>query len=437
MRVNRKRKFEIFTSTSLGETYYTATHGCGLRICVLRKKMRQTTALLGVRFGSLYECGSTVDGERREYPSGIAHYLEHLMFSNPDGTDSMETLASLGADANAYTSSNKTVYSFTCTDDPMPALRELLKFVSSPCFTEENVESERPIITQEIKMYLDSPYDLLAQQTLTALYGSCKLSEDILGTCESIARITPELLCACYRDFYRYSSMTLAVCGDVDPDSIYGMVSEVLGDMDTRGETPIPPTIGYPTAVDSPELCTNMPVSSTVFEISIKDPLPPENANERVRRDALMSVVNELIFSRAGELYDGLLEDGLINDSYSYGYSISREAAFNSVSAEGNDPHAVLLRIKQYIAHLRRDGIDPSELTRCKRVMRAELVRDFDSVDDIASAMLNAELDGTGLFEYGDALASITEADVRECLDSSFSDDRFALSIVCCTACKG
>ena len=181
-------KFLTFSDEKLNEKYYFLKHESGLDIFVFPKKMTLKTALLGVKFGSVYEENATVDGKIKNFPSGIAHFLEHKLFSNENGVDAVEILASQGADANAYTSNNKTVYMFSCTENFDNSLAELIKFVYNPYFTKKNVNSERGIIKQEIKMCIDSPYDVVSQNLLMALFGDCKLSNDVLGTEKSISR---------------------------------------------------------------------------------------------------------------------------------------------------------------------------------------------------------------------------------------------------------
>ena len=90
-------------------------------------------------------------------PDGVAHFLEHKMFEQPDGTNSLDTLMALGLDANAYTTNNHTAYLFECTNNFYEGLDELMDYVQHPYFTDENVEKEKGIIGQEIKMYDDEP----------------------------------------------------------------------------------------------------------------------------------------------------------------------------------------------------------------------------------------------------------------------------------------
>ena len=422
-------RFTAFSDEKLNEKYYYLKHESGLDIYFFPKKMTLKTALLGVRFGSVYEDGAIIDGEIKNFPSGVAHFLEHKLFSSADGVDACEELASVGADANAYTSNNKTVYMFSCTENFELALEKLIGFVYDPYFTKENVKSEKGIITQEIKMCLDSPYDVVSQNLLMALYGDCKLSNDVLGTEKSIKKISEKTLYDCYDSFYRYSNMALVICGDVDEEAVLDTVNKTLP-VRAESNTPMLPTLLYDNAVNMPYIEKIMPVSQSVLEIGIKDKKPSEDVKDRLKRDVAMTILDEIIFSRAGELYNELFESGLINESYSYGYSITRDAAFHSIYAESDDPELVLNTIKSHLQKIKQTGLNERDFIRCKRVMMAEFVRDFDSVDDIANSLLNFVFEGSDAFEYREIIEKTSFADVCACLDDTFDDKCFALSVI-------
>lgn len=421
-------RFTTFSDEKLNEKYYYLKHESGLDIYVFPKNMTQKTAWLGVKFGSVYEEGAIVDGKVKKFPSGIAHFLEHKLFSNESGIDAAELLGSMGADANAYTSNNKTVYMFSGTENFYNALRELILFVYNPYFTKENVKSERGIITQEIKMCLDSPYDVVSQNLLAALYGDCKLSNDVLGTEKTIKNISEKTLYECYDAFYRYSNMALVICGDVDALAVLDMVDKALPKKE-KTEAPILPVLSYDSAVNTAYIEKVMPVSQTVLEIGIKDKKPSDNVKDRLERDVAMTILNEILFSRAGKLYNKLFENGIINESYSYGYSITRDAAFSSIYAESDNPELVLSEIKSHIATVKQEGLNEKDFIRCKRVMMAEFIRDFDSVDDIANSLLNFVFEGSDIFEYRKIIEKVSFNDVIACLDS-FDDKCFALSVI-------
>lgn len=422
-------RFATFSDEKINEKYYYVKHKSGLDVYVFPKKMTQKTALLGVKFGSVYEEGSIVDGEIKNFPSGIAHFLEHKLFSNENGIDAAELLGSLGQDANAYTSNSKTVYMFSGTENFYNALKELILFVYNPYFTKENVKSERGIINQEIKMCLDSPYDVVSQNLLMALYGDCKISNDVLGTEKTIKKISEKTLYECFKTFYRYSNMALVICGDVDASAVLDIVDSTLPEKEET-QAPRLPVLTYDSAVNMPYIEKTMPVSQTVLEIGIKDEKPSENVKERLERDVAMTILDEILFSRAGELYNELFEGGLINESYSYGYSITRDAAFTSIYAESDKPELVLKKIKSHIKKVKENGLNEKDFIRCKRVMMAEFIRDFDSVDDIANSLLNFVFEGSDIFEYRKIIERVSFSDVCACLENSFDDKCFALSVI-------
>lgn len=158
-------------------------------------------------------------------PDGIAHFLEHKMFEEEDG-DIFLRFSSLGASANAYTTFERTTYLFSCTENVEENLTTLLDFVQRPYFTDQNVEKEKGIIAQEIRMYDDDPEWRAYFGLLQGLYHRHPVRTEIAGTVESIQTITKELLYTCYETFYHPSNMALFVVGPVDPGRILSLVAE-------------------------------------------------------------------------------------------------------------------------------------------------------------------------------------------------------------------
>ena len=211
----------------LGERCERVTHASGLTVLLVPKQMTLTYAQLVVGFGAR---DNTFDIEGKTYrvPDGVAHFLEHKMFANPDGTDANEQFSALGADANAWTDYDRTAYLFSTAESPMPALRVLLDMVMTPCFTKENVAKEKGIIQEEILMGEDDPWQTLYEQAMRATYSHHALRRRICGTVSSIARITPAILERCYRAFYRPSNMCLVICGNVTMTEILEVVDASL-----------------------------------------------------------------------------------------------------------------------------------------------------------------------------------------------------------------
>ena len=146
-------------SKNIKETAYIEKLENGLEVIIIPKKnATKKYVIWTTKFGSIDNKFVVPQTKQTiEIPDGVAHFLEHKMFEQKDGTNSLDTLMALGIDANAYTTNDHTSYLFECTDHFYEGLDELMDYVQNPYFTDENVEKEKNIIAQEIRMYDDDP----------------------------------------------------------------------------------------------------------------------------------------------------------------------------------------------------------------------------------------------------------------------------------------
>ena len=417
-----------FFDEKLKEKYYKLKHKSGLDIYVFPKKMSSSYALFGTEYGSVDNC-FRLKGES-EYtivPDGIAHYLEHRMFTQKDGSDITERFSECGADSNAYTSFNKTVYLCSSTDNFEDALEALFEFVTEPNFTEELVERERGIIIQEIKMTDDSPYSRGYRGLLEAMYQNNSARVDIAGTVESVSQITAELLNKCYNTFYNPNNMAAVVCGDITPEKVMEIADKSIPDSFVGVEIERKYCDNEPSEVSSKLYEAYMEVSKPIFTIGVKNSDIGENAYDRMRKFTTMGLLCELLFSRSGDLYNELFESGKITPDFDASYTSSKTFAYTLISGEADDPQEVLEYIKRYISGF---AFTKEDLDRCKRVLYAEFVMDFDSTEEIANNMIDYIFEGFDLFEYGRMIEQITEDEINKCLKTMFKDEYFAMSVI-------
>ena len=420
-------------SDILSEEYKKYTLPCGLSIYIFPKKLTTYYAIFGTKYGSIHTNAISKSDHSKtlSFPDGIAHFLEHKLFANEDGTDAFEHFSELGSDANAYTSSNKTAYLFSATENFYESLRELITFVTQPYFTEKNVSSEIGIITEEIKMYEDSPSDCCFYGMLEGMYEHHSVKRNICGTAESIRQITPQMLYDCYDAFYNLNNMALFICGDVDDEKILTIANELLPstsqtfDIEFQNENKSESRNAYKSYVEK-----KMQVSKPLFNIGIKDVDIPDDPNERQKKDAAYSILDEMIFSRAGKLYTELLEANIISPHLSYGYTMAPTCAYNSIAGEADDPRLVLEKILDFINCLKKEGLSEEDFLRGKRVMYAEFVKSFDSTDNIANNLLSFTFDGCELLSYADIIASVTFDDVKNLFNTAFEKEKITLSVV-------
>ena len=420
----------LHESSRLRERYFCFEHKSGLNIYVFPKKLSITYALFGTRYGSVDNCFRF--GEEKDFtkvPDGIAHYLEHRMFTQADGSDITERFSACGADSNAYTTYTKTVYLFSTTEQAEEALAALLSFVTEPYFTEELVERERGIIVQEIKMCEDSPYDRCFDRLMEAMYHQNSVRVSVAGTVSSVGEITADMLNRCYRAFYNPKNMAVVVCGDVSPERVAQIADQVIPKT-FRAESVIRKYEREPACVKDAAVECEMEVSKPLFNIGIKDSVLHEDGERRMRRHAAMSILCDAVFSRSGELYNQLFEKGMISPDFSCSYSSAETFAFSVISGDADDPMRVLSLIKEHLRVLKKTGIPSADIERSRRVLYSEFVKDFDSAEEIANNMIDFIMDGADLFAYGDHLMSVTEEEINTLLKNAFEDEYFSISVI-------
>ncbi|MGI6167769.1 MAG: EF-P 5-aminopentanol modification-associated protein YfmH [Eubacteriales bacterium] len=420
-----------FESPTLGERYCKITSPGRPVIYVFPKDLINTYALVAVKYGSI-DRKFKPDGKADfiEVPDGVAHFLEHRMFTDEEGNDIFERFAALGADANAYTSYDRTVYYFNCTENFKEAFGVLLHMVAHPCFTDEQVTREQAIIAQEIRMYDDEPEDVCYQNLLAAMYHVHPVRVNICGTVTSIAEITPELLYDCHRTFYSAGNMVIIVCGRVDPGRVAEIVEANIPVSEAAG--PLRFVYEEPAEVISRRITARRQVSKPVFAIGIKNTDISPDPVARLREHLLQRVLTRMIFAASGELYNSLYDKEIITAPFAYSYDSAPSGSYSHVIITGSaeDPDKVFERTVEYIAALCGRGIDKADFERCRRVVLSRMVGRFDSTERIANAMIASAFRGIDIFEEKKVLEGLTGEDAEMLLRKFYKEDRFVLSVV-------
>ncbi len=263
---------QIIENAKVKEKVYTKKLENGLTVMIIPKKgMQKKYMIWGAHYGS-NESSFIVPGEEKitTVPNGVAHFLEHKLFEQENGTNSLDVLTALGVEANAYTTNDHTAYLFECTDNFYEAMDELMDYVQHPYFTDENVEKEKGIIGQEIMMYDDYPDWRVYLNAMKAMYHENPVKIDIVGTIETIAKIDKEILYKCYQTFYNPSNMALVVCGDFKPEDILQEIKNRLIKTKASGEIKrIYPD--EPEEIVQKKIEQKLEVSQPLYTIGIKD----------------------------------------------------------------------------------------------------------------------------------------------------------------------
>ena len=412
---------------SLGEQICHEVLPNGLHIYVLpRPEYGKQFAFFAVKYGGmdLHYMGSEACWV--DTPAGVAHFLEHKMFDTEDGS-ALRTLAANGAAENAFTSPSMTAYYFESTCGFEENLRTLLAFVSVPYFTEGSVEKEQGIIGQEIDMSEDEPDTEVYYQLLRCMYDHHPVRIPVLGTAESIRKITPEILYQCHAAFYRPGNMVLCVAGNVDPSRVVEIAREIL-----------PSGLSAAAAVDlgEPEgsavVCSygecRMEVSVPLFELGFKGDPPAKG--HCLRQRLVAELTCDVLFGPSAPLYSRLYEDGLINSSFDAIYDYLPGCAYLMAGGESRDPKKVRDEILKEAGRLVRDGVHPALWDRLKRAAYGSMVKRLNSLEDSCIELADAHFDGEEYLRFPELFQSIEWTDVKGLLSAWCVPERAALSVV-------
>lgn len=383
-----------------------------------------THVIVATRFGSIDRHFQLGEREVR-LPAGVAHFLEHKMFEDEDG-DAFAKFAKTGANANAFTSFDRTCYLFTATGGLDESLDVLLGMVTHPYFTAETIAKEQGIIGQEIKMYDDSPDWRLLTGLFECLYHNHPIRSDIAGTCESIAGITPEMLYDCCAAFYAPGNLVLAAAGDTSMEQIVAACAR-HGLLEPR---PAAQAGGVqrlwdpePMTLAAREKTLRMPVSKPCFGFGFKEtPLPAGD----LRTEALYDLVCGCLCGGMSPLYRRLYDEGLVNPGF--GGEVLRVDGCCCIlfTGESDAPETVRALLLEEIARVRAAGVDREVFTLCKNEKYGQLIENLENVEDSAGQMADFALAGQTVAQQIAMLAALTAADADAALQTVLRPERMA-----------
>ncbi|MEO3945035.1 pitrilysin family protein [Gorillibacterium sp. CAU 1737] len=415
----------------LQEKLYREVLPNGLTVYVLPKPgFSKTYATFTTDFGSIDNHFRLAGGEDIRVPDGIAHFLEHKMFEEPEG-DIFATFASHGASANAFTGFERTAYLFSATDHVYDNLKTLIDFVQNPYFTDQNVEKEKGIIGQEIKMYEDNPDWRSYFGLISAMYQEHPVRIDIAGTVETISHIDKETLYSCYHTFYHPSNMLLFVVGGIEPEKVLELVRTNQAAKTFPPQGPIERLQPKePAAVGQKQLIVHLPVSMPKMYFGFKEPSGVPVGEELVRRELAVKVMLDTLIGSSTSIYQTLYEEHLISDSFGHEYNIAPDYAFSIIGGDTPDPDRLLARVRELIEPVLTAGVAEADFERTRRKRIGSYLRMLNSPEAIANEFTRIRFAGGDLFELLPLYESLTLDEINSLLREHFDWSRLAVCIV-------
>lgn len=321
-------------------------------------------------------------GEEEEVsvPLGIAHFLEHKMFEQEDGVDPFTYFSESGTGANAMTFFDYTQYICYGTKKFEDNLKYLIKYVNSPYYTDQNVEKEKGIIAEELKMYADIPDYQLDNYLRQNIYHNHPRRIDIGGSVEEIYKITKEDLYTCYNSFYSPNNMFILVVGGFDKDKAYEIIKESLEDIDNRGKAKTS-KINEPkeVKVEYQEVSSNISVPKIAVGLKICD--KTLGKFDTFDLDLYIQMINTVLFGSSSIFKERVRNKKLINNFYT---EVELIDGFHTIyiMSSSEEPDELIKEIKDELSNVK---INKNDFERMKKVWIANEVKMIDDVDSAVS----------------------------------------------------
>jgi zinc protease len=356
--------------------------------------------------------------------SGIAHFLEHLMFK---GTEKIAPNAfsgiveAQGGDDNAFTSWDYTAYYQRIAADRLDLVMEMeADRMRNLRLTEDDVTTERQVILEERAQRTDTnPDALMTEQMRAAQFMNSPYGIPVIGWRHEMAALTREDALSYYQRFYAPNNATLVIAGDVTPDAVKVLAEKYYG--------PLKPSDGIVPRVrpqEPPQLAERR---ITLEDERVSEPyvfrtyLAPERDPGNQKDAAALTVLAELLggngqtsvlaralqFDRQVAVYSSAFYDGTSIDDATFGLAV--------VPAQGVSLADIEADLDKVLADFLKDGPDPAALERIRTQVRAGEIYARDDVQSLANKYgqdLSVGLTMDDIDGWDEALAAVTEADV-------------------------
>jgi len=419
---------EIQRFDRLQETVYREVLPNGLTVCVLPKKgFQRTYATFATKYGSIDNHFKSLTSKNWvRVPDGIAHFLEHKLFEQPDGTDVFHAFSRQGAEANAYTTFTRTTYLFSSTANVEKNVETLIDFVQTPAFTDQSVEKEKGIIGQEIRMYNDTPDWRVYFGLIENMYHAHPVKIDIAGTIESIAQITKESLYECYHTFYHPGNMVLFIVGPVDPERMIHLVAENQARKNYTKQAPVERRYPEePAGVAKAKSVLKMGVETPKSMVGFKAARVHRSGQDYLKHELSVQILLELLFGKSSDNYRKLIDEKLIDESFSFEYTEEHEYGFSAIGGNTEDPDRLAARLFEMIMAQKERPIPEEALERARKKRLGSFLKALNSPEYIANQYTRYLFNGANLFDIVTVLEDLRAEELEAVLHEHFDERAF------------
>ncbi len=253
--------------------------------------------------------------------SGMAHFLEHYLIEYSKYGNAFKYFTQdKYADFNGYTSSDYTDFYVETPHDYLELFKELLDIVNKPVFTQENIDSNKPAIIEEINKKEDDQYGKFYFFTMNNIFKKLKFKHS-LGTKEEIQNLKVDEVKLAYDAFYRPDNQTISISGCFDEEEVIKLVNNYFK-KDTKREKVTVKKVKEPLEVNKKYADMYDKVHDTYTRITYKLSLKGYKQKELIKLMYYLGIYLDSCFDASSEIYQKLVEDKVIEYNINYGYDI-------------------------------------------------------------------------------------------------------------------
>ena len=339
------------------------------------------------KFGSIHnEFVPIGENNMLKVPNGVAHFLEHKVFVQEVDPQPEDFFSKSGAVCNAYTTFKNTTYLFSGPNNLEENIAFLLDYVQKPYFTEENVESEKGIIAQEINMCDDNPTDVLYEYIRKNSFHNNSFKESIIGTIDDINKITPDVLFKCYNTFYHPKNMFLVVAGNFDLNDVLNsiVINQVSKKFKPFDGVDIKKYAEPDTVVKEKEIIMiNTAISKVAYNIKIS----LKNINMSIKKYNLyLFIIFSILFDDTSLFDEEAKDEGIITSSLSLNILNCDSHLLISLINETNCYDKLIEKIEMALKNIVIFAVD---LERKKRVLISNELFSFENIEIVGEMIID------------------------------------------------
>ena len=379
---------------------------------------------LGVWIGS---------GSRVEHgpENGISHFIEHMVFKGTkhrSAEDIARSIDSVGGGLDAFTSKELVSFNTKVLDEHLPLALDILSdLVLNPLFRKEDIEKEKGVILEEIKMEADQPEFVLHEAFISSFWKGHGLGKPILGTKESVKKFGQEILLDFYRRVYSPKNILITAAGNLNHDELVEMIREKFDGLTEQGSVPVD-------SVPKPHAPIVLKRRESLEQIHITLGVPAYPLAHQLRFP--LYVLNTVLGGgMSSRLFQNIREkQGLAYAVYSELNLFSDTGCFTIYAGTGVETaEQVVSSTMHEIRKIKDDPIGYDELRRAKDHLKGSLMLSLESTSSRMSNLARQELyfkDFLSLDEMLESIESVDREEVQSIAQEFFRTENIALAML-------